>query len=299
MNPSVGSTLNLLTVTARALSTLPLAVLHRLAGLIHVMVYRVLGVRRKVVESNLARSFPQKSTREIRDLGRRVYRNYSDVVVEMLYSLRMSERELLDRVRFESAEALEDDLRGGRPVLLTLAHQCNVEWMLLAACLRFGYPLEAVYRPLTNPGLEAVMTEAYTRFGGRLIDDRSVIKSIMERRSEPRIVTLVGDQAPNVRDDIYWTRFLNQETGFFLSPEIIARFTNYPVHFAGMRRTGRGRYTVKFRRIAQPPYKGRQRNVMPAYVEAVEAQILAAPEDWLWMHRRWKRARSMYDKAAG
>lgn len=287
----------MLTLVARALSTLPLAVLYPLAGVVHFLVYRVFRVRRDVVESNLARSFPGRSEAEITALGRQVYRNYADVVVEMLRSLRMSEAELLGRVRFEGDGQLEEELHAGRPVLLTLAHHCNLEWMLLAACLRFDQPLEAVYRPVSNPGMEAVMTEAYTRFEGRLIDDRSVIRSIMERRTEPRIVALASDQGPNVKDDIYWTRFLNQETGFFMSPEVIARFTGYPVYFAGMRRTARGRYTVSFTRIAEPPYKGPERVVMPAYVRAVEAQILAAPADWLWMHRRWKRQRSMYDRA--
>jgi len=288
----------LLTLLARVLSTLPLAVLYPLAKLVYVLVYRVLRVRRDVVEANLARAFPDRGGDAIRALSRRVYRNYAEVLVEMLRSLRMGERELLERIRFEGDAALEAELDAGRPVLVTLSHQCNLEWMLLATCLRFDYPLEAVYRPLTNPGMETVMTEAYTRFGGRLIDDRSVIKSIMARRSEPRLVTLASDQAPNVKDEIYWTRFLNQETGFFMSPEVIARFTGYPVYFAGMHRNARGRYTVSFSRIAEPPYRGREQIVMPAYVRAVEEQILAAPADWLWMHRRWKRQRSMYDTGA-
>jgi Kdo2-lipid IVA lauroyltransferase/acyltransferase len=284
------------TLLARFLSTLPLAVLYRLAWLMHVLVFRVFRVRRDVVESNLSRSFPDKDRAGITALARQVYRNYTDVAVEMLRSLRMTERELLDRVRFEGDDQLENELRADRPVLVTLAHHCNLEWMLLAACLRFDHPLEAVYRPLSSPGMEAVMTKAYTRFGGRLIDDRSVIKSIMARRAEPRIVTLAADQAPNFKDEIYWTGFLNQETGFFLSPEVIARFTGYPVYFAGMRRDRPGHYTVSFKKIAEPPYKGRERVVMPAYVRAVEEQILAAPADWLWMHRRWKRQRSMYER---
>ncbi|HSH43575.1 MAG TPA: lysophospholipid acyltransferase family protein [Arenicellales bacterium] len=288
----------MLTLASRCLSFLPLPVLYRLAGLMHFLVYRVLRIRREVVESNLALAFPDRSETEIRELGRRVYRSYADVAVEMLRSLRMGRDELLERVRFEGDEALNAELAAGRPVLVTLAHQCNLEWMLLAACLRFDHPLEAVYRPLSDAGMEAVMTRAYTRFGGRLIDDRSVIRSIMERRSEPRIVTLASDQAPNVKDDVYWTTFLGRETGFFQSPEVIARFTGWPVYFAGMRRDARGRYTVSFSKLAEPPYRGRESVVMPAYVRAVEAQILAAPEDWLWMHRRWKRQRSMYDRAA-
>ncbi|MBS1270466.1 MAG: Lipid A biosynthesis lauroyltransferase [Gammaproteobacteria bacterium] len=286
----------MLTLIARSLSMLPLALLYRLAWSIYFIVYRVFRVRRKVVETNLAYSFPAKSDEEITALGRRVYRNYADVLVEMLRSLRFDERELLERVQFNGRGILEDELKRGRPVLLTAAHQCNLEWMLLAACLRFDFPLEAVYRPLANPAMEKAMTSAYTRFGGRLIDDRSVIKAVMERRSVPRIITLVSDQAPNTKDETYWTRFLNRETGFFLAPEIIARFTEYPVYFAGMRRRTRGFYSVEFKKIAEPPYKGRANEVIAAYIHAVEEQILAAPEDWLWMHRRWKRPRPVYAK---
>ena len=286
----------MLTILARTLSLLPLGALYRLAWLIYLVVYRVARVRRDVVESNLARSFPDESGSAIQDMGRCVYRNYSDVLVEMLHSLRMDGEELRRRVRFTGDDLLEAELEQGRPVLLTLAHQCNLEWMLLAACLRFDFPVEAVYRPLSDPGMEAVMTEAYTRFGGRLIDDRSVIKSIMEERNVPRIVTLISDQAPNLKDETFWTSFLHQDTGFFLAPEIIARFTGYPVYFAAMRRTSRGCYEVELERIARPPYRGGDHAVITAYVRAVEEQILASPADWLWMHRRWKRQRSLYEK---
>lgn len=286
----------MLTLITRALSTLPLPLLYRLAGGVHLLLYRVLRLRRAVVESNLARAFPDKSDAEIRELGRRVYRSHSEVLVEMLKAMKMTEADFRERVDFTGDAELEADLQQGQPVLVTLGHQCNLEWMLLATCLRFDFPVESVYRPLSNPGAEKLTTETYTRFGARLIDDRSVVKSILARRREPRLVTMVSDQAPNIRDDVYWTRFLNQETGFYLAPQIIARFTNYPVYFAGMRRRARGRYTVRFTRIAEPPYKDDDK-VMPAYVRAVEAQILAAPEDWLWMHRRWKRPRSVYAKA--
>lgn len=289
----------MLTILARTLSLLPLGVLYRLASPIHFVVYRLARLRRGVVESNLARSFPDRSDSEIKALGRQVYRNYADVLVEMLHSLRMGGEELLRRVRFAGEDQLEAELEGGRPVLLTLAHQCNLEWMLLAVCLRFDFPVEAVYRPLSDPGMEALMAGAYTRFGGRLIDDRSVIRSITKERTVPRIVTLVSDQAPNVKDETFWTCFLHQETGFFLAPEIIARFTNYPVYFAAMRRVSRGHYSVEFTRLAEPPHKDRDRAIVAAYVHAVEKQILEAPADWLWMHRRWKRQRPMYEQANG
>lgn len=280
----------------RALSRLPLPVLYGLAWLVYFLVYRVFRARRRVVESNLRRSFPDMGEEAITRLSRRVYRNFADVLVEMLCSLNLPEEEFRARVEFSGDDAVRTDLEGGRPVLLLMAHQCNIEWLLLAACLRFRQPVEAVYRPLANPAIEKLMREAYTRFGGRIIDDRSVVRSIAKRRTEPRIVTLISDQLPNVKDDSYWTTFLNQETGFFMAPGNIARFTGYPVYFATMNRRCRGHYDVAFRKISEPPCPDAG-VVMRAYVRAVEEQILAAPEDWFWMHRRWKRQRVMYQKS--
>ncbi len=285
----------MLNLAVRTLSLLPLAALYRLAWLVYILVYRVFRLRRGVVESNLRRSFPRMDDEAISELARRVYRNYADVLVEMLCSLNLPAREFRARVQLSGDDVLDNDLRQGRPVLLLMAHQCNIEWLLLAACLRFEQPVEAVYRPLANPTMEKLMREAYTRFGGRIIEDRSVVRSIAKRRAEPRVVTLISDQLPNIKDETYWTTFLNQETGFYMAPETIARFTGYPVYFAAMKRRSRGRYAVEFRRIADPPHS-RSGDVMRAYVRAVEEQILAAPEDWFWMHRRWKRQRSMYRK---
>lgn len=279
----------------RGLARLPLPVLYGLARVIDFLVYRVFRVRRRVVEGNLARSFPEKSERDIQVLGRQVYRNYADVLVEMLYASRMSAAEIRKRVAIEGGDLVEAELDAGRPVLVVLGHQCNIGWMLLAACLRFEHPVDSVYRPLANPAMERLTADMYTRFGARLVDDRSVIRAIRKRRGEPRLVTMVCDQAPNIKDDVFWSRFLNRETGFYLAPGLIARFTGYPVYFVGMRRRARGEYTIRFTRIAEPPYDDPQA-IMPAYVRALEEQVIAAPADWFWMHRRWKRPRSAYRK---
>lgn len=283
----------MISTVIHGVSRLPLSILYSLAGIVYFLIYHVFRVRRELVQQNLRNAFPEKSKNQISALCKQCYRNYCDVLVEMLKSLHIDEKDLLARVKFSSEEALHHDLESGKPVLLTLAHHCNLEWMLLAICLRIEFPLEAIYRPLSSSVMEDIMTQAYTRFGGRLIDDRSVIKSIMQRRNIPRIVSIVSDQAPNVKDDTYWTMFLNQETGFFLAPDTISRFTNYPVYFATMHRDSRGRYEVGFKKIGEPPYQGGQA-VITAYVNEVEQQILKQPADWLWMHRRWKRKKSVY-----
>ena len=284
-----------MSVLATALSRLPLPFLYGIGYVLYVLVYRVLRIRRTVVLANLRNSFPQLDDDHIERLARRCYRNYSDVMMEMVKSISIAEEDLVERVSFTNLQLVEQELDRGQPVLLTVAHQGNIEWLLLALCCKLDYPAEAIYRPMSNAAVEKTMTRAYTRFGGVLVDDRSVIKEIMQRRDQPRIVAIASDQAPNINDQQIWVQFLHQETAFYLAPDTIARFVNYPVYFLTMRRESRGRYEATFKRIAEPPYTGREHAVVKAYIVEVEKQIQEHPEDWFWLHRRWKRKRSVYD----
>jgi KDO2-lipid IV(A) lauroyltransferase len=276
-------------------SRLPLSVLYGFGFIVYLLVYRIFRVRKDVVLANLGNAFPDLTTADVEDLARRVYRNYSDVLMEMIKSLTMSGEDLIDRVCFDNLELIEKELECGRPVLLTLAHHGNIEWLLLALCCKLDYPVEAIYRPVSSTWVEEMATRTYTRFGGVLIDDGSVVREIMQRKQTPRVVAIVSDQAPNIDDHSVWVTFLNQETAFYLAPDTIARFTGYPVCFLSMKRTSRGRYTARFDHIAQPPYAGRDRLVINAYIKNVDEQIQDCPEDWLWLHKRWKRKRSVYE----
>ncbi len=278
----------------RLVSRLPLAVLYPLAAVLYVLVYRVMRFSRDVVYANLSNAFPDKPRAEIERLASGFYRNFCDVVVEMLKSLTMSTDELSRRVMFSGEEVLLDHLRNGRPVLAATAHQSNVEWLVLAACARFGFPVEAIYRPLRSAVTERLLTSTYARFGGTLIPDRSVVKEIMRRHAESRIVFIVPDQSPNLGDDQYWTTFLNQETGFYLAPEVIAKFARYPVLFLGMKRVRRGYYEATVTALAEPPYGDQSHDLVERYVRAVETQILQQPTDWLWLHKRWKHRKPLY-----
>ena len=277
------------------LSRLPLGVLYGFAYVIYLVLYKAIGLRKQVVVNNLTNSFPEYSDGEIQHLASRFYRNYSDIVVEMIKSISMAKQEFIERIQFENLDEVQRELERGQPILVTLAHHGNIEWLLLALCCKLGYPTEAIYRPMANPAVEKTMTKAYTRFGGKLVDDRSVIKEIMARKKQPRVVAIASDQAPNINDQKVWLEFLNQETAFFLAPDTIARFVNYPVYYLTMRRTSRGYYRASFKRIAEPPYVGKDKAIIKSYIHEVEQQIMDCPEDWLWIHNRWKRKRPIYN----
>ena len=126
-----------MTFLLQILSRLPLAVLYCIASVLYFFIYRVMGFRRELVRQNLQRSFPDRAREDIETLVRQFYRSYADVLMEMVKSLHIDRAEIAARVTIENRQLLLEPLRHGQPTLITVAHHCNIEWLLLAVCVHF------------------------------------------------------------------------------------------------------------------------------------------------------------------
>ena len=148
------------------------------------------------------------------------------------------------------------------------------------------------------------MREARSRFGGKPIPIKSFAFELLRRASEVRGYGMVADQTPLKNMDKHWTRFLNQDTAFFVGAEKIARFLEAPVVYVAMRRIERGRYAVHLHVLAEPPYDGNENApltegsagsrgsedtwITERYARKLEQEIRSSPADWLWVHNKWK-----------
>jgi KDO2-lipid IV(A) lauroyltransferase len=185
-----------------------------------------------------------------------------------------------------------------RSVILLTAHVCNWEWLLPGGGAHFGIPIDAVYKPIRVASLDTYMRDARSRFGGQPIPIKSFAFELLRRAGQPRAYGLVADQTPLKSMDKHWTRFLNQDTAFFVGAEKIARFLEAPVVYVAMRRLARGRYAVHLHVLAEPPYDDGEHEtgdadtwITEAYARKLEAEIRASPADWLWVHNKWKYPR--------
>ena len=261
---------------------------------LYLSLFYVLRLRKNVVINNLSNAFPDKRPQEIIKLAKHFYRNYSDVVVEMIKTITIDAGELDRRITITNPNVLEDFLNSGQSVIVLMAHHCNLEWLMLACCIKFNHPTDAVYKPLHNKPIDKLMLESRSRFGGHPIPAKNTLQEIIKRKNVVRCIAIAADQTPRAGDDKYWTQFLNQETAFFLGVEKLARLTKYPVLFLGMKRTSRGVYEASLKPLAVPPYSKPAETITQRYARAVESQILTSPSDWLWSHKRWKHKRSIY-----
>jgi len=283
---------------ARLVARLPLATLYGLASFFGWLTFRFFPYREHVVRENLSKAFPAFDEPQLREVMRRYYLGFAQMLMEIIKSVRMPADELGRRVRILNLEAPRAFLAQGQPVLLVAAHQCNWEWMLLALSIELGYPVDAAYKPLVNPWAEREMKKLRTRFGSRLVPAKELLPDILKRRGVVRAVAMVADQEPTTSEHKYWTHFLGRDTAFYMGPEEIARVTRFPVFFIAMRRTARGYYEMEFQPLAADGKIGPAGSLTERYARLVEQQIHAAPPDWPWSHKRWKLKRSLYKNRA-
>lgn len=218
-----------------------------------------------------------------------------DVVLEVIKSIRMHPSELSDRVTFTNSLAIEQALQQGQTVLLALAHHCNQEWAALSASQYFKFPIDGIYKPLHLKWLDELVFESRSRFNVTLIPAKTCVTDLIKRAKQTRIVAIAADQAPRRRDKACWTTFMHQDTPFYLGLEKIATLFKYPVFFMELERLSRGRYQASFKQLASPPYDKKPHLITKRYAQAIEEQILNQPQNWLWIHRRWKKQKSLYD----
>lgn len=277
----------------RLLSLLPFSALYRLSDLLYFLAYKLFRYRRKVVDTNLRNAFPDKTDEEINLISKGYYKNLCDIVVETIKVLSLKKETLKEKVKFRNINLPLKSLEKGQSIIVLCGHTANWEWLLLACSIESSFPIDAVYKPLSNKFFDRLMLDIRTKFGAYPLPMQDVPRSLVSRRNTIRGIAMVADQTPPKNDIQHWNYFLDQETPWYIGGEKIARLGEMPVFFVGMRRIRRGEYEVSFEKISQPPYEKSSGKypIIDRYADMLEQNILENPEQWLWSHRRWKHSK--------
>ena len=282
-------------ILLKALAALPLSVLYVLSDFLYVVTYYIIKYRKKVVLQNLHNAFPDKSEQEIAQIAKAFYKQFADVIVEILKLGNISASELRKRVAFENPEVVEALIAEGKPVIMLGSHVCNWEWPLSAGAVSFDFPSDGVYKELKNPFFEEYMLHIRSRLGGRLVKTTDSSRDFIRKRHQPRMIALLSDQTPLWHEIEYWTTFLNQDTGFFVGAEKLHKSLGHAILFTDIKRTARGHYSLKFEpmtgEVKSPPESSGDFPLTEEFVQKLEAVIHRNPANYLWTHKRWKHTR--------
>ncbi len=271
------------------IASLPYRALYAFSDVLYFLI-RMTGYRRKVVLNNLRNSFPGKSEDDIQKLADDYYRYLCDLILETLKTLRMDERQTLERVKFNNPEWLDRFYAEGKSIVIVMGHYGNWEWAGPAFTLSTKYQLVVIYRPLSNVYFEKMMTRMRTRFGTRITPVDRTLRDMVANRNEITATAFIADQTAT-RQNAYWTQFLNQDTAVFTGPEKLSKKFNYPMVYMKVSRVSRGFYEITPELMFASPADTLENEISERFTRRLETDIQHDPVPWLWSHRRWKHKR--------
>lgn len=276
------------------ISILPFSLFYLLSDILYLLIYKVVGYRKKVVYENLKNSFPEKSHKELKEIEKKFFHYLCDLVLETLKTLTISKKEALRRCAFnENAIAIFKQLNDEKKsCILVMGHFGNWEWAGSSFSLLNSQQLYVIYHPLSNKYFDTLMYNMRSRFGTKLYAMKDTMREMIRNRHEINATAFIADQTPSP-EGAYWTTFLNQDTPVFWGTEKIAQKLNYPVLYATVNRKKRGYYEVDVEYLVHNPKDTKEGEISELHTRKLEKDIIAQPEIWLWSHRRWKYRRTL------
>ena len=244
------------------------------------------GRRRRALD-NIRLSIGREMTpREIERLGRGSFQHVGMNLIEACrYFLRPTEV-MLSQVHVEGVEHLRSAAARGRGVLVLTAHYGN--WELLAAAHGLsGLPLSIVIRPLDHPVLDELAARFRRRSGAELIVKRRAAREVLQALRRGRMVGILLDQNATRAEGVF-VPFFGVAASTSKGLAVLALRTDAPVVPVFLRRMADGRHCMDVSPPLMPPSDGDVLAYTATFNRVIEEAIRRAPEQWLWMHARWR-----------
>jgi len=247
----------------------------------------ILGKYRRLAQRNVAIAFGnEKSPRELRRL---VFRHFQRLGANLLCSVKlctMPAEKILRRVRVENIEAMDREFRAGVPVVLVLSHLAT--WELFAQLMpKFvGYVRNAsVYQRLGNRFIDDHVRRTRSQTGLELFDRKAGFQPVIDLLRSGGGVGVLSDQ--HAGDHGVWTPFFGRLASTSPLAALLAKRSRAALIAAAVYTIGPARWRMVF--TERFDIAGASVQTLTSKTsEIIEQQIRHAPEDWFWVHNRWK-----------
>lgn len=259
----------------------------------------VLRMRRRLIDGNLEAAFPELSPAERRVIARGMWRHLFQFAVEVVHTSRrihLNSWQQFVELPLESESTVAEVLLNDRPLVMVTAHFANFELATYLLCL-FGHRIYSVARPLDNPYLDGFVNNFRGGTGQTILskqDDYDRIRDILAAGGK---VSFVADQYAGTKG--CWVKFFGREASAHKAIALFALDNDAPIVVGGCRRVGK---IMKFRMTLQgmldprtlPDEQRTVRYIVEWYNRQFENMIRAQPDQYWWLHNRWKDNREKH-----
>ena len=285
----------LVLAVARALGVMPRGLARALAGCLAFAVYWSFGRLRRVGWRNLSLAQPELPKAEKTRILRGVYRHLGWQLVEFCRMARYTPENTRDWIRAEGMENYLAAQARGKGVLIVTGHLGAWELSSFYHSL-MGHPMGMVIRRLDNPRVDAFVNALRCRHGNRVLHKDDFARGLLTAMHRGETVGILMDTNMTPPQGVF-VPFFGTEACTATALARIALKTNAAVLpgflvWEPTERDGRGRYVLHFgpelalSRTADP-----EQDIVAATAlctATIESWIRRYPDQWLWVHRRWK-----------
>ncbi len=253
--------------------------------------YRASRKLRRAGERNLELAFPEMSERERARILRGVFVNLSRQLAVFSRLSRMSREDVRALVDCEGLENLEEAKSRGRGLILVTGHLGAWE-MTSFALSAFNHPLSFLVRRIDNPLVERMIDGMRTRFGNRTIDKRAAGRAMLRVLHAGETLGLLIDINTTASEGIFVDFFGKPAATTFLMAKLALRTGADVIPVFAPWEEEHGRFVLRIGSPLKIERTGDEtedvRRLTQAATRAVECHIRRYPDQWLWIHKRWR-----------
>jgi lipopolysaccharide heptosyltransferase II len=269
---------------------LPVRAVFALGNVLGFLAWLALPNYRRLARHNVRIAFGREFGKA--KTSRLVRQHFQRLGANLLSGMKLNSMPLEQVVPLVSTEGVEEvhrHLRPGRPVVLALSHLGNWELFAQITPHYFGYaPLGTVYQKLGNRRIDEFVRQQRTRFGVRLFDRSEGFQEAIRLLRGGGMIGILSDQ--HAGDHGLWTPFFHRLASNSPLPGLLCKRTGAALIAASLYTEAPGKWRMTFTPALDQPNDNIEELTAKTNL-AIESEVQRAPEDWFWVHNRWKTPR--------
>lgn len=262
----------------------------RFAVVIAFVFYYLIPIRKKITIDNLTNAFPELDKNHILKIAFGSYKSFAITLAEILLTPSLTKEEMISMVKCTNSDLILKKYNEGNGLILLSAHFGNWEYIANSVALQINMKVSVIVKPLRNHLVSQWMNKMRTRWINEVVLLGVSIRQIYNVLKEKKIVAMVADQRGP--EDSIKLNFFGRKTSVLIGPAVLSLKTNAPLIYGIPIRQKDYSYLVEFVEISREnlpaEFDAKAEELSRRHLMYLESVIRRYPEQWLWMHNRWR-----------
>ena len=254
------------------------------------MFYYLIPIRKKITIDNLTNAFPELDKNHILKIAFGSYKSFAITLAEILLTPSLTKEEMISMVKCTNSDLILKKYNEGNGLILLSAHFGNWEYIANSVALQINMKVSVIVKPLRNHLVSQWMNKMRTRWINEVVLLGVSIRQIYNVLKEKKIVAMVADQRGP--EDSIKLNFFGRKTSVLIGPAVLSLKTNAPLIYGIPIRQKDYSYLVEFVEISREnlpaEFDAKAEELSRRHLMYLESVIRRYPEQWLWMHNRWR-----------